>query len=96
MIVNNHQNLRIAGQYFAYCPGAGFAEATAGRIVRARGDNDRPGAVAQRLFKGLRLHAFPVDRHRRRVKTGIAQHIDAAEKAGIFNGHAIAGQQQGA
>ena len=51
MVVNNHQNLRIAGQYFAYCPGAGFAEATAGRIVRARGNNDRPGAVAQRLFR---------------------------------------------
>ena len=96
MVINNHQNLRIAGQDIAYCPGAGLAKATARRIMCSRGDDHRPGAVAQRLLKGIRLHAFSVDRHRRGGEAGIAQHINAAEKAGIFDSHAIARQQQGA
>ena len=93
MVVHDHRHIGMLCQQSRDCPRPLLAQAAARRVVRARRQDDSLSPLGKGVCQTFCLNAFRIHGHADRLQSDGAQHVDAAQEAGIFDRYLVPSHQ---
>ena len=94
VVVFDQQKIGMRSQDAANGKGSGASQRSAGRILGARRDDQRPHRSLQCALERVGQQAFVVDRNRNSLQAEVREEIEDAGKARVLDRHPIASPQR--